>query len=109
MHIRKGDQVEVVSGKDKGKRGRVLRIMVDSQRAIVEGVGMIRRHVKANPQKGIKGGILEQEAPVHVSNLLPIDPESGTPTRVGYKFLESESGKRRKVRIARKSGAELDR
>ncbi|MDQ7006998.1 MAG: 50S ribosomal protein L24 [Acidobacteriota bacterium] len=106
MHIRKGDQVAVISGKDKGKRGKVLHII--GNRAIVEGVGMIRKHMRANPQKGIQGGILEQEAPIHVSNLLPVDPESGKPTRVGHKFLDSD-GVKRKVRIARRSSAELDR
>ena len=106
MSNRKGDQVEVISGKDRGKRGKVLR--VHGQRAIVEGVGMIRKHMKANPQKGIQGGILEQEAPIHISNLLPVDPQSGKATRVGYKVLDTD-GIRRKVRIARRSGAELDR
>jgi len=106
MHIRKGDQVEVISGKDRGKRGKVLRI--DGQRAIVEGAGMIRKHMKANPQKGIQGGILEREAPIHISNLLPIDPQTGKATRVGYKILDTD-GVKRKVRVARRSGAELDR
>ncbi len=110
MHIQKGDQVAVISGKDKGKRGKVLRVYHASQRAIVEGVGMIKKHMRADPGKGVQGGVLAREAPVHVSNLLPIDPESGKPTRVGYKFLEDESGGRtRKVRIAKRSGAELDK
>ena len=106
MHIRKGDQVAVISGKDKGKKGKVLRVV--GNRAIVEGVGMIRKHMKADPGKGIQGGVLEREAPIHVSNLLPIDPDSGKPTRVGHKFLGTGPTKR-KVRIAVRSGAELDR
>ncbi len=109
MHIRKGDEVEVLSGKDAGKRGRVLRVFRDKKRAIVEGVAMIKKHARPNPQRGIQGGIIEREASVHVSNLLPIDPDTGKRTRVGYKFLESADGKRRKIRIARRSGAELDR
>ena len=109
MHVRKGDQVEVVSGKARGKRGRVLRVFRDRKRAIIEGVNMIKKHAKPDPRKGVQGGLLEQEAPVHVSNLMLIDPESDKPTRVGYKFLEGTDGKRRKVRVARRSGAELDK
>jgi large subunit ribosomal protein L24 len=109
MHIRKGDQVAVISGKDRGKKGKVLRVNQGDQRAIVEGVNMLKKHVRADPRKGVKGGVLEREAPIHVSNLLPIDPESGKPTRVGHKFLEGQDGKRRKIRVALRSGAELDR
>ena len=109
MHIRKGDQVAVMSGKDRGKKGKVLVVLQDEKKAIVEGVNMIKKHVRADPRKGVQGGVLEREAPVHVSNLLPIDPESGKPTRVGHKFLDGSGGKRRKVRIARRSGAELDK
>jgi large subunit ribosomal protein L24 len=109
MHIRKGDQVAVMSGKDRGKKGKVLVVLQDEKKAIVEGVNMIKKHVRADPRKGVQGGVLEREAPVHVSNLLPIDPESGKPTRVGHKFLDGSDGKRRKVRVARRSGAELDK
>ena len=109
MHIRKGDQVEVISGKDKGKRGRVLRVVRDKERVIVEGVNMVKKHARPNPRLGVKGGILEREAPLHVSNLQPIDPQTGKPTRVGHKLLVLADGKRKKVRIARRSGAELDR
>ncbi len=109
MHIRKGDQVVVISGKDKGKRGRVLRVVSEKERAIVEGVNLIKKHSKANPRQGIKGGIVEREAPVHVAKLMLIDPQTGKPTRVGHKFLESPDGRRIKVRIARRSGVELDR
>ncbi len=109
MHIKKGDQVVVISGADKGKRGKVLRVFQENGRVIVEGVAMMKKHVRANPQKGIQGGILEQEAPIPASRLLPIDPETNKPTRVGYKILDAEGGKTRKVRIARRSGAELDK
>lgn len=109
MHIRKGDQVEVLSGKDKGKRGRVLVLFPSDQRAIVEGVNLVKKHQRQNQRRGQQAGVVEQEAPVHISNLLPVDPESGEPTRVGHKILEIEGGKTRKVRIARKSGVELDR
>jgi large subunit ribosomal protein L24 len=109
MHIRKGDQVEVLSGKDRGKRGRVLRVIPDKKQAVVEGVNMITKHTRANPRLGVKGGRLEREAPVHVAKLLPIDPDSGRPTRVGHKFLDLGDGRRKKVRISRRSGAELDR
>jgi large subunit ribosomal protein L24 len=109
MHIRKGDQVEVISGKDKGKRGRVLRVVRDKERVIVEGVNMVKKHARPNPRLGVKGGILEREAPLHASNLQPIDPQTGKPTRVGHKLLPPVDGKRKKIRIARRSGAELDR
>lgn len=109
MHIRKGDQVEVISGKDKGKRGRVLRVFREKERAIVEGVNLMKKHAKPNPRAGIKGGIMEREAPIHVAKLLPVDPTTGKPTRVGHKFLAAPDGRSVKVRIARRSGAELDR
>ncbi|RMG48153.1 MAG: 50S ribosomal protein L24 [Acidobacteria bacterium] len=109
MHIRKGDEVVVLSGVYRGKRGRVLRVLPDRQRAIVEGVNMVKRHSRGNPRLGIQPGIVEQEAPIHVSNLLPVDPETHKPTRVGYKFLTGAGGRKRKIRIARRSGVELDR
>ncbi|GAB4375459.1 MAG: 50S ribosomal protein L24 [Acidobacteriota bacterium] len=109
MRIRKGDQVQVISGKDAGKKGRVLRVDRRKQRAIVEGVNIVKKHARPNPQKGIQGGVIEQEAPVHLSNLMLLDPTSGRPTRVGHKILAQDAGRARKVRIARRSGAELDR
>lgn len=109
LHIRKGDTVMVISGKGKGKSGKVLRVFPEDQRAIVEGVNMIKKHAKPNPRLGHKGGIMEREAPVHVARLMLVDPSSGKPTRVGYKFLERADGGRRKVRVARRSGAEIDR
>ena len=103
MHVKKGDKVQVLSGKDKGKQGVILEAYPKKERVLVEGVNIVKKHQKPshdNPQ----GGILEQEAPIHVSNVLPIDPKSGEPTRVGY---EDRDGK--KVRIAKKSGEALDK
>jgi large subunit ribosomal protein L24 len=105
MKIRKGDTVEVISGKDAGKRGRVLVVDPGRQRVVIEGVHMIKRHTKPNPQRRIQGGIVEREAPIHVSNVMVISPDSGKPTRVGYKILEDG----RKVRVTKTDGAILDR
>ncbi|MBU8685594.1 MULTISPECIES: 50S ribosomal protein L24 [Bacillus] len=102
MHVKKGDKVMVISGKDKGKQGVILAAFPKKDRVIVEGVNMVKKHAKptqANPQ----GGILNQEAPIHVSNVMPLDPKTGEVTRVGYKV---ENGK--KVRVAKKSGQVLD-
>ena len=104
MHVKTGDTVKVIAGKDKGKTGRVLKAYPKEQRVLVEGVNIVKKHTKpsqANPQ----GGIIQQEAPIHVSNVMPLDPKTGEPTRVGYKVLEN--GK--KVRIAKKSGEPLDK
>jgi large subunit ribosomal protein L24 len=105
MKIRKGDTVEVISGKDAGKRGRVLVVDPVRQRVVIEGVHMIKRHTRPNPQRRIQGGIVEREAPIHVSNVMVISPDSGKPTRVGYKILEDG----RKVRVTKTDGAILDR
>jgi large subunit ribosomal protein L24 len=104
MHVKKDDTVMVITGKDKGKKGRVIAAYPAKSRILVEGVNMVKKHAKpsqANPQ----GGILNQEAAIHVTNVMPIDPKTGEPTRVGYKVLDS--GK--KVRIAKKSGEALDK
>jgi large subunit ribosomal protein L24 len=103
--IKKGDTVEVISGKSAGQRGRVLRVDTDRQRVIVEGVNMIKRHTRPNPQRRIQGGIVEREAPIHVSNVMVISPDSDQKTRVGFKILEDG----RKVRMAKVDGAILDR
>jgi large subunit ribosomal protein L24 len=100
MRIRKGDKVLVISGKDRGKSGRVLSVNREKSQTLVEGVNMIKRHTKANPQKNQKGGIIEREAPVHVSNVMFISPDSGKAGRVGYTFLEDG----RKVRICKADG-----
>jgi len=103
MHVKKGDKVKVLSGKDKGKQGTILEAYPKKDRVLVEGVNMVKIHAKPS-QDNPQGGILNQEAPIHVSNVLPIDPKSGEPTRVGY---EVRDGK--KVRIAKKSGEPLDK
>ncbi len=105
--IKKGDMVLVISGKDRDRATprRVLEVLPWKERALVEGVNKIKRHTRPNPQKNIKGGILEREAPIHLSNLMPIDPESKLATRVGGKRLAD--GKR--ARTARRSGSMLDK
>ena len=100
MHVAKDDSVIVISGKDRGKMGRVLRVLPDKGRVVVEHVNMIKRHTRPNPQKGVQGGILEREGPIDASKVMLVDPASGKPTRVGHKVLAD--GK--KVRVARKSG-----
>ena len=105
MKIKKGDSVEVVAGKDAGKRGRVLKVDPERERLVIEGVNLIKRHTKPNPQKRIQGGIVEREASVHVSNVMVVSPDSGQRTRVGYKILDDG----RKVRVAKTDGAILDR
>ncbi len=103
VKIKKNDQVAVIAGKNRGSKGKVLRVNPEKGTVVVERVNMIKRHTKANPQKQIKGGILEREAPIHISNVMLVDPESGKPTRVGRKRLEDGSG----TRVAKKSGATL--
>lgn len=105
MKIRKNDQVLVIGGRDRGKRGRVLRVDPDKSRVIIEGVNFIKRHTKPNPQKGVKGGIVEREASIHVSNVMLVDPDSSQPTRIGYQVHDDGS----KLRISRKSGAVVDK
>jgi large subunit ribosomal protein L24 len=103
MHVKKGDKVMVISGKDKGKQGVILEAFPKKDRVLVEGVNIVKKHSKPsqiNPQ----GGIISKEAPIHVSNVMPLDPKTGEPTRVGYKV---EDGK--KVRVAKKSGEILDK
>ena len=103
--IRKNDNVVVTTGKDRGKRGRVLRVVPDKNRVIVEGVNIIKRHTKANPQRNIKGGLVEREAPLHASNVQLLCPECGKPTRLGRKIL----GDGRKVRVCRKCEGVVDK
>ena len=105
MSIRKNDQVVVRAGKDRGKRGRVLSVLPEKNRVIVEGVNLIKRHTRPNPQKNIKGGIVEREAPIHASNVMLLDPDENKPTRIGHKTLPDG----RRVRIGRKSGAVVDK
>ena len=103
--IRKNDNVLVVTGKNRGTRGRVLRVDPTKNRLIVEGVNMIKRHTKPNPQKNIKGGVVEREASIHASNVQLVCPECGKQTRVGRKIL----GDGRKVRICRKCEGVVDK
>ncbi|MTH55117.1 50S ribosomal protein L24 [Bacillus mangrovi] len=103
MHVKKGDNVMVISGKDKGKQGKVLEAYPKKDRVLVEGVNVVKKHSKPT-QTNTQGGIVSQEAPIHVSNVMLIDPKSGEPTRVGSKIVD---GKR--VRIAKKSGESLDK
>ncbi len=105
LSVKKNDTVVVISGKDRGKKARVLQVMPRAGRALVEGVHMVKRHTKPNPQRNIKGGILTKEAPIHISNLMVIDPETDRPTRVGRKVLDDG----RHVRVSKRSGAVLDR
>ncbi len=99
--IKTGDQVMVMSGKDRGKKGKILKVLRDKDRVIVEGVNIVKKRIKPsaeNPQ----GGIVEKEAPIHISNVMLVDPKTGAPTRVGYRF---EDGK--KIRFAKKSGQQI--
>jgi large subunit ribosomal protein L24 len=105
MSIRKNDEVVVRAGKDRGKRGRVLMVIADKNRVVIEGVNIIKRHTKANPQKNIKGGLVEREAPLHASNVQLVCPECGKPTRIGKKILEDG----RKVRVCRKCEGVVDK
>ncbi|WP_106767158.1 50S ribosomal protein L24 [Paenibacillus faecalis] len=104
LHVKKDDTVIVISGKDKGKKGRVIAAYPRENRVLVEGVNMIKKHQKPN-QQNPQGGIIEQEAPIHVSNVMHVDPKNGGVTRIGYKVLDN--GK--KVRVAKKSGAVIDK
>jgi len=100
--IKKGDKVVVITGREKGKSGEVLRVLREENRVLVQGVNMVKRHTR--PGAGQAGGIVEKEAAIHISNVAHIDPKSSKPTRVGYKIL----GDGRKVRFARRSGEVLD-
>lgn len=103
MRVKTGDKVIVIAGRDKTKTGRILKVIPAEERVVVEGVNVVKRHTKpnmANPD----GGIVEKEAPIHVSNVAIVDPKTGGATRVGYKFLDD--GK--KVRYAKKSGETID-
>jgi large subunit ribosomal protein L24 len=103
--IRRNDNVVVVTGKDRGKRGRVLKVLPEKNRVIIEGVNFIKRHTKPNPQRQIKGGVVEREAPLHASNVQLVCPECAKPTRIGRKIL----GDGRKVRICRKCEGVVDK
>ncbi|MGH6953620.1 MAG: 50S ribosomal protein L24 [Alphaproteobacteria bacterium] len=103
LKIKKGDTVAVIAGRDKGKQGEVVRVMTAERRLLVRGINVIKRHTR--PAVGQPGGIIEKEATIHVSNVALVDPKSGKPTRVGYKFMTDG----RKVRFAKASGEIIDR
>jgi large subunit ribosomal protein L24 len=102
LKIKKGDRVVVKTGRDKGKRGEVLQVIPAENRAVVQGVNIVRRHQKQSAQQ--EGGIVAKEAPIHISNIAVEDPKDGSPSRVGYKFLDDG----RKVRVAKRSGETID-
>lgn len=103
MHVKKGDKVMVISGKDKGKTGVILAAFPKKNRVLVEGINIVKKHSKPS-QLNPQGGINDQEAAIHVSNVMPIDPKTGEPTRVGTKTVDGK-----KVRVAKKSGEILDK
>jgi len=101
--LKRDDEVVVITGRAKGRRGKVLRVL-DGDRVIVSGVKMVKRHTKANPQANVPGGIVEKEAPIHISNVALVDPSTGKPAKVGYKILADKT----KVRVYRSTGAVID-
>jgi large subunit ribosomal protein L24 len=102
LHIKKGDTVVVIAGESKGQRGKVLSVQVEKQRAVVEGINMVSKHTRPNA-KNTQGGIVKQEAPVHISNLMLVEPANGNPTRTGRR--KNDDGKL--VRYSKKSGEEI--
>jgi large subunit ribosomal protein L24 len=103
LHIKKGDSVTVIAGESKGQKGRVLEVNRDKNKALVEGVNMVSKHTKPNA-KAPQGGILKKEAPIHISNLMVVDPTSGKPTRIGRRLND----KNKLVRYSKKSGEEIE-
>ena len=102
FRLRKGDDGGVISGRDKGKTGSILRVIRSEDRVIVDGINMVKRHTR--PSQAQPGGIVDKEAPIHISNVALADPKDGSATRVGYRFLEDG----RKVRVAKQSGEVID-
>ncbi len=105
LHVKKGDRVMVISGGDRGRTGRVLRVFPKEQRAIVEGVRIVKKHLRPDRARGTRGGIVPMEAPIHISNLMVVCPECGRPTRVGHRRLEDGT----KVRVCKRCAGILDR
>jgi large subunit ribosomal protein L24 len=105
IQIRRNDQVKVITGRDLDKVGRVLRVLRSKNRVVVEGVSFLKRHTRANPSKNIKGGIVEKEAPIHVSNVMIVCPACGKATRIGQGVLSD--GK--KIRVCRSCDSSLDK
>jgi large subunit ribosomal protein L24 len=102
LRVKKGDEVIVVTGREKGKKGSVLKVMPKDRRLLVQGVNMVKRHTR--PSQANPGGIIEKEGSLHVSNVAHVDPKTGEPTRVGYRYLDDG----RKVRFAKRSGEIID-
>jgi len=106
--IRKGDNVVVITGSEKGKRGQVLRVF-ESGKVLVEGVNRVKKHQRPNPVKGLTGGIVDKEMPIHISNVMLVNPATGKGDRVGFKFLEAQGGAApRKVRFFKSNGEVVD-
>lgn len=105
IRLKKNDLVEVISGRDAGKRGKVLVVLPEKGRVLVQGVNFMKRHTRPNPNRNIKGGIAEREAPIHVSNVMIVSPDDDKKTRIGSKLLPDG----RKVRIGRRGGEVLDK
>jgi large subunit ribosomal protein L24 len=105
IRLKKNDTVQVIAGKDAGKRGKILKVLRDKNRVVVQGVGFIKRHTKPNPQRNIKGGIAEREAPIHVSNVMVVSGDDDKRTRIGFKILADG----RKVRVSPRTGEVLDK
>ncbi len=102
--IRKGDDVVVTTGKDRGKRGTVLRVIPERDRIVVENINVVKRHTKPNPQRGIAGGIVEKEMPIHISNVMLFNPQTKKGDRVGFRTLEDG----RKVRVFKSTNEVVD-
>ena len=97
--IRRDDEILVLAGKDKGKKGKVVSVLNESNKLIVEGVNLVKKHQKANPQAGVAGGVIEKEAPIHVSNVAIVNPTTGKADRVGFRFEDEK-----KVRFFKSNG-----
>jgi large subunit ribosomal protein L24 len=105
IRIKKNDLVEVITGRDRGRRGKVLQVLPEKGRLLVQGVNFIKRHTKPNPQRNIKGGIAEREASIHVSNVMIVSPDDDKRTRIGSKLLDDGT----RVRTSRRTGEVLDK
>jgi large subunit ribosomal protein L24 len=107
LKIRKGDLVKVITGKEAGKTGKVMRVDTATSRVVVERLNMVKKHTRPHPKKNPQGGVIEREAPIHVSNVMLVCPACGQPTRVGYRFLEDGT----KVRVCRRAncGKDIDK
>lgn len=105
INVRKNDRVAVIAGKDKGKTGRVLEVLPRKNRVLVEGVNVVKRHLKPNVRRGVRGGILEKESPIHASNVMVICPHCGVATRVGHQILNTGL----RTRACKKCGASIEK